>query len=98
MITLINYLVPFFGLILCLIAVFSKRINTKSDLRIVVVVMWLIVWMTVIYYDYPYEIDKVLSITFVRVMMLIINALYIFEAANYIKQRMPVKQNKHHAP
>ncbi len=100
MITLINHLVPFFGLILCLIAVFNKRINTKSDLRIVVIVMWLIVWMTVIYYDYPYEIDKVLSITFVRVVMLFINALYIIESAIYVKRRIPIKLNKcrHHAP
>ena len=98
MITLINYWVPFFGLILCLVALFNKRVNTKTDLRIVVVVMWLIVWMTVIYYDYPYEVDKVLSITFVRVMMLIVNALYILEAANYIKKQIPIsliKCNKH---
>lgn len=98
MITLINYWVPFFGLILCLVAIFNKRINTKTDLRIIVVVMWLIVWMTVIYYDYPYEIDKVLSITFVRVVMLIINALYILEAAIGIKKVIPInlmKCNKH---
>ena len=90
MITLINYWAPFFGLLLCLAAMFSKRINTNSDLRVVVVVMWLIVWMTVIYYDYPYEIDKVLSITFVRVVMLIINALYILEAAISIKKVIPI--------
>lgn len=100
MITLINYWVPFFGLILCLVAIFNKRINTKTDLRIIVVVMWLIVWMTVIYYDYPYGIDKVLSITFVRVVMLIINALYILEAAIGIKKVIPINliKCKHHAP
>ena len=100
MITLINYWAPFFGLILCLVAIFNKRINTKTDLRIIVVVMWLIVWMTVIYYDYPYEIDKVLSITFVRVVMLIINALYILEAAIGIKKAIPINLMKcsKHAP
>ena len=98
MITTINYSVPFFGLLLCLIAIFSISINTKSDLRVMVVVMWIIVWTVVIYYDYPYEIDKVLSITFVRVLMLIINIFYVIESAIYVKKRIPVKKSNKHAP
>ena len=98
MITTINYLVPFFGLLLCLITIFSISINTKSDLRVMVVVMWIIVWTVVIYYDYPYEIDKVLSITFVRVLMLIINIFYVIESAIYVKKRIPVKKSNKHAP
>ena len=81
-----------------MIAIFSISINTKSDLRVMVVVMWIIVWTVVIYYDYPYEIDKVLSITFVRVLMLIINIFYVIESAIYVKKRIPVKKSNKHAP
>lgn len=80
MINVISYLMPFFGLIVCLFVVFTRKIDTKCPIRVSKMCIWLIVWMLVAYYDYPYDEAKATSDTIARVLLLVINCLYITES------------------
>lgn len=91
MISVLSYLVPALGLIVCLIVVFTRRINTKCPIRVSKMCMWLIVWMLVLHHDYPYDtVNELFDLAF-RVVLLIINLLYIaeslFERHKRIKQK-----------
>ena len=94
MITNINYLVPFLGLMICLFVIFTRSIDTKCPIRATKIVLWIIIWTIIIYYDYPWEIDKLLSITIVRCLMLTVSILYIVEAAIYAPRRQRKKMNE----
>ena len=83
MINLISYIVPFFGLAICLFVMFTKRIDTKCPIRISKICLWVLVWTIVLFYDYPYDALKALSIMLVRVFLLTLNILYIAEAILY---------------
>ncbi len=83
MINLINYVTPFLGLIVCFFVIMTHRIDTRCPIRISKLCLWLIVWTVVVFYDYPYDADKSLSIMFVRVFMLLLNILYIIESILY---------------
>lgn len=80
MISVISYLVPGLGLIVCLLVVFTRRINTKCPIRVSKMCMWLIVWMLVMHHDYPYDaVNELFDMAF-RMSLLIINCLYIAES------------------
>lgn len=83
MINVISYLMPFFGLIVCLVVVFTRKIDTKCPIRVTKMCLWLVVWMLVAYYDYPYDAVKATSDTTARVLLLVINCLYIAESILY---------------
>lgn len=93
MINVISYLMPFFGLIVCLVVVFTRKIDTKCPIRVTKMCLWLVVWMLVAYYDYPYDAVKATSDTTARVLLLVINCLYIAESILYRH-----KHNKQIAP
>lgn len=88
MINVISYLMPFFGLIVCLFVVFTRKIDTKCPIRVSKMCIWLIVWMLVAYYDYPYDEAKATSDTIARVLLLVINCLYITESILYRHKRI----------
>ncbi|MGP5174384.1 hypothetical protein [Psychrobacter immobilis] len=88
MINVISYLMPFFGLVVCLVVVFTRKIDTKCPIRVTKMVLWLVVWMLVAYYDYPYDAIKETSDTTARVLLLIINCLYIAESILYRHKRI----------
>lgn len=88
MINIISYLMPFFGLVVCLVVVFTRKIDTKCPIRVTKMVLWLVVWMLVAYYDYPYDAIKETSDTTARVLLLIINCLYIAESILYRHKRI----------
>ena len=88
MINAISYVVPFIGLIVCLIVVFTHIVDTKCPIRITKMALWLIVWTIVLFYDYPYDALKAWSIMIVRVMMLMLNIMYIIEAALYEPRKL----------
>lgn len=87
MITNINYLVPFLGLVICLFVIMTRSIDTKCPIRAAKICLWIIIWMIIIYYDYPWDADKLLSITIVRCLMLSVNILYIVEAIIFAPRR-----------
>lgn len=91
MITTINYWVPFLGLIICLFVILTRSIDTRCPIRATKIVLWIIIWTIIIYYDYPWQVDKQLSITIVRCLMLTVNILYIVEAVLFAPRR---KRNK----
>ena len=93
MINVISYLMPFFGLIVCLIVVFTRKIDTKCPIRVTKMCLWLVIWMLIAYYDYPYDATKAASDTTARVLLFTINCLYIAES---ILHRY--KRNKQTAP
>ena len=88
MINVISYLMPFFGLIVCLFVVFTRKIDTKCPIRVTKMVLWLVVWMLIAYYDYPYDAIKETSDTTARVLLLVINCLYIAESILYRRKRI----------
>ena len=88
MINIVSYLMPWFGLIVCLIVVFTRKIDTRCPIRVTKMVLWLAVWMLVAYYDYPYDAVKETSDTTARVLLLIINCLYIVESILYRHKRI----------
>ena len=94
MITTVNYLVPFLGLLICLFVIFTRSIDTKCPIRATKIVLWIIIWTIIIYYDYPWEADKVLSITIVRCLMLMVNILYIVEGVIFSPRRKRKLINK----
>ena len=87
MINIISYLMPFFGLIVCLFVVFTRKIDTKCPIRVSKMCLWLLVWMLVAYYDYPYDAVKETADTIARVLLLAINCLYIAESMLYRHKR-----------
>lgn len=93
MITTVSYWLPALGLVVCLFVIFTHRINTKCPIRATKIVLWIIIWSIVIYYDYSWEAEKALSITIVRLLMLVVNILYIVEAAIYAP-RKKTKENR----
>lgn len=93
MINVISYLMPFLGLIVCFIVVSTRKIDTKCPIRVTKMCLWLVVWTLVAYYDYPYDATKATSDTTARVILLIINCLYIVEPIWY-----RYKRNKQYAP
>lgn len=93
MINIISYLMPFFGLVVCLFVISTRKIDTKCAIRVTKMCLWLVVWMLVAYYDYPYDADKAMSDTAARVLLLVINCLYIAESI-----RGKYKRNKQYAP
>ena len=88
MINIVSYLMPFFGLIVCLFVVFTRKIDTKCAIRVTKMVLWLVVWMLIAYYDYPYDAVKETSDTTARVLLLVINCLYIAESIPYRRKRI----------
>lgn len=88
MINVISYLMPFFGLVVCLVVVFTRKIDTKCPIRVTKMVLWLVVWMLIAYYDYPYDAVKETSDTTARVLLLVINCLYIAESILYRHKRI----------
>jgi len=88
MINIISYLMPFFGLIVCLFVVFTRKIDTKCPIRVSKMCLWLLVWMLVAYYDYPYDAAKETADTIARVLLLAINCLYIAESMLYRHKRI----------
>lgn len=88
MINIISYLMPFFGLIVCLFVVFTRKIDTKCPIRVSKMCLWLLVWMLVAYYDYPYDAVKETADTIARVLLLAINCLYIAESTLYRHKRI----------
>ena len=88
MINIISYLMPFFGLIVCLFVVFTRKIDTKCPIRGSKMCLWLLVWMLVAYYEYPYDAVKETSDTIARVLLLAINCLYIAESMLYRHKRI----------
>ena len=88
MINIISYLMPFFGLIVCLFVVFTRKIDTKCPIRVSKMCLWLLVWMLVAYYDYPYDAVKETADTIARVLLLAINCLYIAESMLYRYKRI----------
>lgn len=80
MINIISYLVPFFGLIVCLVAVFTRKIDTRCPIRVSKMCLWMTIWTIVLFYDYPYDALKAVSIMIVRLCMLMVNILYVVEA------------------
>lgn len=88
MINVISYLMPFFGLIVCLFVVFTRRIDTKCPIRVSKMCLWLIVWTLISYYDYPYDATKEATDTIARVLLLAINCLYIAESIRYRHKRI----------
>ena len=88
MINVISYLMPFFGLVVCLVVVFTRKIDTKCPIRVTKMVLWLVVWMLIAYYDYPYDAIKETSDTTARVLLLVINCLYIAESILYRRKRI----------
>lgn len=88
MINVISYLMPFFGLVVCLVVVFTRKIDTKCPIRVTKMVLWLVVWMLIAYYDYPYDAVKETSDTTARVLLLVINCLYIAESMLYRHKRI----------
>lgn len=80
MINLISYLVPFFGLAICLVAVFTRKIDTSCPIRVSKMCLWMTIWTIVLFYDYPYDALKAVSIMVVRLCMLMVNILYVVEA------------------
>lgn len=80
MINLISYLVPFFGLAICLVAVFTRKIDTRCPIRVSKMCLWMTIWTIVLFYDYPYDALKAVSIMVVRLCMLMVNILYVIEA------------------
>lgn len=87
MINVISYLMPFFGLIVCLIVVFTRKIDTKCPIRVTKMCLWLVIWMLIAYYDYPYDATKAASDTTARVLLFTINCLYIAESILYRYKR-----------
>ena len=88
MINIISYLMPFFGLIVCLFVVFTRKIDTKCPIRVSKMCLWLLVWMLIAYYDYPYDAVKETADTIARVLLLAINSLYIAESIRYRHKRI----------
>lgn len=88
MINIISYLMPFFGLIVCLFVVFTRKIDTKCPIRVSKMCLWLLVWMLIAYYDYPYDAVKETADTIARVLLLAINCLYIAESIRYRHKRI----------
>lgn len=88
MINVISYLMPFLGLIVCFIVVSTRKIDTKCPIRVTKMVLWLVVWMLIAYYDYPYDAIKETSDTTARVLLLVINCLYIAESILYRRKRI----------
>lgn len=88
MINVISYLMPFLGLIVCLIVVSTRKIDTKCPIRVTKMCLWLVVWTLVAYYDYPYDAIKETSDTTARVLLLVINCLYIAESIPYRRKRI----------
>lgn len=88
MINVISYLMPFLGLIVCFIVMSTRKIDTKCPIRVSKMCLWLLVWMLVAYYDYPYDAVKETSDTTARVLLLIINCLYIAESILYRHKRI----------
>lgn len=88
MINVISYLMPFLGLIVCLIVVSTRKIDTKCPIRVTKMCLWLVVWTLVAYYDYPYDAIKETSDTTARVLLLVINCLYIAESILYRHKRI----------
>lgn len=88
MINVISYLMPFLGLIVCFIVVSTRKIDTKCPIRVTKMCLWLVVWMLVAYYDYPYDAIKETSDTTARVLLLVINCLYIAESILYRRKRI----------
>lgn len=80
MINLISYLVPFFGLAICLVAVSTRKIDTRCSIRVSKMCLWMTIWTIVLFYDYPYDALKAVSIMVVRLCMLMVNILYVVEA------------------
>lgn len=80
MINVISYLIPFLGLIICLVTVFTRKIDTKYSIRVSKMCLWMTIWTIVLFYDYPYDALKAVSIMVVRLCMLAVNTLYIIEA------------------
>ncbi len=88
MINIISYLMPFFGLIVCLFVVFTRKIDTKCSIRVSKMCLWLLVWTLIAYYDYPYDAVKETADTIARVLLLAINCLYIAESMLYRHKRI----------
>ena len=88
MINIISYLMPFFGLIVCLFVVFTRKIDTKCPIRVSKMCLWLLVWTLIAYYDYPYDAVKETADTIARVLLLAINCLYIAESIRYRHKRI----------
>lgn len=88
MINVISYLMPFLGLIVCFIVMSTRKIDTKCPIRVSKMCLWLLVWMLVAYYDYPYDAVKETADTIARVLLLAINCLYIAESMLYRHKRI----------
>lgn len=88
MINVISYLMPFLGLIVCLIVVSTRKIDTKCPIRVTKMCLWLVVWTLIAYYDYPYDAVKETADTIARVLLLAINCLYIAESIRYRHKRI----------
>lgn len=88
MINVISYLMPFLGLIVCLIVMSTRKIDTKCPIRVTKMCLWLVVWTLIAYYDYPYDAVKETSDTTARVLLLVINCLYIAESILYRHKRI----------
>lgn len=87
MINVISYLMPFLGLIVCFIVMSTRKIDTKCPIRVSKMCLWLLVWMLIAYYDYPYDAVKETADTIARVLLFTINCLYIAESILYRYKR-----------
>ncbi len=90
MISIVGYLAPFFGLMACLIVVFTRKIDTKCPIRASKVCMWLTVWTLALHYDYPYDLVNEMFDTAFRLLLLAINCLYIAESI--LERRKRIKK------
>lgn len=72
---LINYLLPVLGLLLSVIVVFTRKINTKSPVCIARMCLWMVLWMFWLWADWGSDFEPNFLTVMARFTALLLNLL-----------------------
>ena len=82
MISILNYLIPYIGIAMCIIVLLTRRVNTSCSVRAAKLCFWAVIWVLLMWADWEKSFVPVASITLARSIAFTINLLDIKDAMN----------------
>lgn len=77
MLNTFNYMLPMFGLLVCLIVVLTRRVNTRGSICAAKLHLYAIGWLILLWADWGSDFVPVFATVLFRLIILINNLLYI---------------------
>lgn len=77
MISMVNYALPILGLIVCFIAILTRKVNTRGSICATKLSLYTFGWLLLLWADWGTGFLPVFATVMFRLIMLINNLLYI---------------------